>query len=166
MVRKAILLTLLSAFSFADTGFKDTIRVTETDLSPSCMAGQIKVSPGTLTCNGQTATITTGGGGGGGNVGFFLRDTSLNLWQVSINTAGALITTAASSATTGSTLRSSIVFQDSASSFWTLTVNTSGTLITTSAGSFPLNIRDILINDSTGFTWVVSVNTIGSLVTS
>jgi|GEM_PF-3140155 len=81
MVRKAILLTLLSAFSFADTGFKDTIRVTETDLSPSCMAGQIKVSPGTLTCNGQTATITTGGGGGGGAATLPLPGGATNYWN-------------------------------------------------------------------------------------
>lgn len=67
MVRKPLLLVLLlSAVGFADTGFKDTIQFTETDGSPKCMAGQVKVSPGTLTCSGQTATITTGGGSGGG----------------------------------------------------------------------------------------------------
>lgn len=64
MVRKSLFLILLSGLAFADTGYKDTIQFTETDGSPKCMAGQVKVSAGTLTCSGQTATITTGGGGG------------------------------------------------------------------------------------------------------
>lgn len=49
----------------ADTGFSNTLRVSETDNSPACTVGQIKVTAGTLTCNGQVATISTGGGSGG-----------------------------------------------------------------------------------------------------
>jgi len=68
MVPKSLfLVVLLAAVGFCDTGYKSTVRVTETDNSPSCTAGQIKFSPGTVTCSGQTATVTnTGGGGGGG----------------------------------------------------------------------------------------------------
>ena len=67
MVRRAILLVLaFCGIAKADTGFTSTIRVTETDNSPACTVGQVKVSPGSLTCNGQVATITTGGSGGGG----------------------------------------------------------------------------------------------------
>lgn len=59
MVRKSLLLIgFLSAFSFADTGFRSTIRVTETDNSPSCQAGQIKFSAGSVACAGNVATIT------------------------------------------------------------------------------------------------------------
>lgn len=67
MVRKTLLLiALFSGISWADTGFGSTIRVSETDNTPACTVGQIKVSPATLTCSGQVATITTGGSGGGG----------------------------------------------------------------------------------------------------
>lgn len=67
-MRKALLLTFALACSvWADTGFNSTIRVTETDNSPACTVNQVKVTAGTLTCNGQVATITTGGGGGGGS---------------------------------------------------------------------------------------------------
>lgn len=68
MVRKPLLLVLgLTSLVYADTGFKSTIVVKETDNAPSCVAGEVKVSPGTLTCSGQVATVTTGGGGSGGS---------------------------------------------------------------------------------------------------
>lgn len=67
-MKSAFLILFLSGWAIADTGFTNTIQVTETDNSPKCQAGQIKVSPGSLTCSGQTATITTGGGAGGGGV--------------------------------------------------------------------------------------------------
>jgi len=68
MVRRTLFLILtLAGYGFSDTGFSTTIQVTETDNSPKCQAGQLKVSAGTLTCSGQTATITTGGGGSGGS---------------------------------------------------------------------------------------------------
>lgn len=57
--------------AWADTGFYSTIRVTETDNSPACTVGQLKVSPGTLTCTGQSATVTTGGSSGG--AGYFVE---------------------------------------------------------------------------------------------
>lgn len=64
-MRKSLFLILgLIGIAMADTGFKNTLLITETDNSPKCTVGQIKVSTGTLTCNGQTATISTGGGGG------------------------------------------------------------------------------------------------------
>lgn len=61
-----LLVASLAGIINADTGFYSTIRVTETDNSPACQVGQIKVSPNTLACNGQTATITIGGGASGG----------------------------------------------------------------------------------------------------
>lgn len=76
MVRRTLLLiAALTSFCHADTGFYSTINVTETDGSPACQAGQLKVSTGTLTCSGQTATISTGGGGGGSG-GSFINNTS------------------------------------------------------------------------------------------
>ena len=53
---------LVAGISFADTGFPSSINIKETDGSPMCQAGQIQVSPGTLICTGNVATITTGGG--------------------------------------------------------------------------------------------------------
>jgi len=69
MVRKPLLLILLLAgMAYADTGMTSTIRVTETDNSPSCVVGQIKFGSGQVSCSGQTATITiTGGSGSGGS---------------------------------------------------------------------------------------------------
>lgn len=66
MVRKPLLLILaLAGFASADTGFPSTIKVTETDNSPSCVAGQIKFGAGQVSCSGQTATVTITGGSGG-----------------------------------------------------------------------------------------------------
>lgn len=65
MYKKLLLISLLAAPAFADTGFRDVIRVQEEDGSPACWAGALKVTNQTLTCNGQVATVTTGGGGGG-----------------------------------------------------------------------------------------------------
>ncbi len=81
MVLKKLLLILpISVFAWSDTGFKDTIQFTETDGSPKCMAGQVKVGAGQLTCSGQTATLTiTGGGGGGATNGTILTSTPTNV---------------------------------------------------------------------------------------
>lgn len=66
-MRRALLVILaLSGWAIADTGFYSTINIKTTDNQTMCQVGQIKVSPATLTCSGQVATITTGGGGGGG----------------------------------------------------------------------------------------------------
>lgn len=66
MVRKSLFLILaLAGFASADTGFPSTIKVTETDNSPSCVAGQIKFGAGQVSCSGQTATVTITGGSGG-----------------------------------------------------------------------------------------------------
>lgn len=63
MVRRSIFLILaLSGFVKADTGFYSTVQVTETDNSPKCQAGQLKVSAGTLSCSGNVANINTGSG--------------------------------------------------------------------------------------------------------
>lgn len=58
-----VIIFLVSA-GWADTGFKNTLQFTETDNSPQCTAGQVKVSPGTLVCNGQSVTINTANAGG------------------------------------------------------------------------------------------------------
>lgn len=69
MMRRAIFLLLaVCGVAKADTGFGSTIRVNETDNSPACTVGLISVSPGTLTCAGQKATISTGGGSGGSGI--------------------------------------------------------------------------------------------------
>lgn len=66
MVRKSLFLILaLAGFVSADTGFPSTIKVTETDNSPSCIAGQIKFGAGQVACSGQTATVTIAVGSGG-----------------------------------------------------------------------------------------------------
>lgn len=87
---------------YADTGFTSTIRVSETDNSPACTVGQIKVTTGTLTCNGQVATISTGGSGGGGSsittcgsnpTGIQLTDSASCTWCETVATAGNLVTT-------------------------------------------------------------------------
>lgn len=115
MVLKKILLMLLFVSpTFGDTGFTSTIRVSETDSSPACTVGQIKVSAGTLTCNGQVATVSTGGGGSSlpflastssntvssadlefnaSTVGPVLVDSSSCKWRTTITTAGNLVTT-------------------------------------------------------------------------
>lgn len=64
MVRRAFLLILaLAGWSYADTGFHSTVSLKTTDNATQCVAGQIKVSPGTLTCSGNVATVTTGSSG-------------------------------------------------------------------------------------------------------
>lgn len=70
MHKKLLLTLLLASVSSADTGWKDMVNVTETDNSPKCQVGQLKFSPGSVTCHGQSATITTGSGGGGGSSGY------------------------------------------------------------------------------------------------
>lgn len=66
MKRLLAFLLLTASTAFADTGYGHTIRVTEQDGSPACTIGQLKVTNGTLTCNGQSASVQTGSGGGGG----------------------------------------------------------------------------------------------------
>lgn len=112
MVRKSVFLMLaLCGVARADTGFTSSIKITETDNSPSCVVGQIKVSTGTLTCAGQTATISTGGGGGSGNyvsktgdtisgdleftlssIGPILLDSNGCTWRAGVDTSGVLTT--------------------------------------------------------------------------
>ena len=166
-MKLSTLLILLSSSAFADTGFKDLIRFREVDGSPSCMAGQVNVSAGTLTCSGNIATLVTGGGsGGGGYIGFYLKDSALNAWYITVNPTGHLVTTQVGSTTTGTLYRTSFGLKDSAGSVWLVSINTSGNLITNSGGAYSQAVNDVLINDSNNFTWIVSVNTSGNLVTS
>lgn len=67
MVRRSLLLILgLAAIAWGDTGQTSTVKLLDPNTPVSCVAGQINVSPGTLSCAGQVATLTTGGGGGSG----------------------------------------------------------------------------------------------------
>lgn len=74
MVHKSLFLVLLlGGVAWADTGYKNTIKVTETDNSPQCTAGQLVFQPGQVTCAGQKATLNITGGGGGSS--------SLAIWD-------------------------------------------------------------------------------------
>lgn len=111
MVRKPLLLILfLTVIGFADTGYKDTVQVTEVDGSPKCMAGQIKVTNGTLTCTGQTATITTGGGGGGGGSSSLAVTTGTSAGFVSVTSSPTAVIVFDSSTTRGQLTGSSTYF--------------------------------------------------------
>ncbi len=117
MFKSVLLIVLGSSLAMADTGFKDSIQFTEIDGSPKCMAGQVKVTNGTLACNGQTATITTGGGTGGLT---YVKDTSSDTissadFEFQSNSIGP-------------------VLRDSANCAWRTTVNTSGNLVTSLLG--------------------------------
>jgi hypothetical protein len=60
MVRKSVLLILgLTSFAFGDTGVTSTIKLLDRSVPVSCVVGQINVSPGSLSCSGQTATLST-----------------------------------------------------------------------------------------------------------
>ncbi len=120
--KKVLLIMVLASPSFSDTGFTSTIRVSETDSSPACTVGQIKVTAGTLTCNGQVATISTGGGSGltylhdtssdtvssadlefqSVSMGPVLVDASSCKWRTTVTTAGNLVTTLLACPTTPS----------------------------------------------------------------
>lgn len=64
-LKRTLLLCLVAVSSWAAVSSK--LNIEETDGSPSTFPYKLKVSPGTLTDNGDgTATLTTGGGGGGG----------------------------------------------------------------------------------------------------
>lgn len=68
MVYRSFLLVLaVCGIAVADTGFKDSIQFSESDGSPKCMAGQVVVNSGQLTCSGNKATLNITGGGGGGS---------------------------------------------------------------------------------------------------
>jgi hypothetical protein len=125
VLKKVLLIMLLASPGFADTGFTSTLRVSEQDSAPACTVGQIKVTNGTLTCNGQIANITTGGGGGSGltylkdtssdtvssadlefqssNMGPVLVDSDSCKWRATITTAGNLVTSLLSCPTAPST---------------------------------------------------------------
>lgn len=60
--RSFFLVLLLGCIAYADTGQTGTVKLLDSSVPRSCVAGQINVSPGTLTCAGQVATLTTGGG--------------------------------------------------------------------------------------------------------
>lgn len=87
-MRKSLLLVLgLAGIAWADTGYKGTIQVAETDGSPKCVVGQIKVTTGTLTCSGQVATIAIGGGGGGATTPKFAVNSSTAAFLTTTNSA-------------------------------------------------------------------------------
>lgn len=132
--KKVLVMLLLASAAYGDTGFTSTIRVTETDNSPACTVGQIKVSTGSLTCSGQTAIISTGGGGGSGTP----SGTSGNIqYNNSGSFGGASFFNihASSSSTTADTLwtASSVgpVLTDANGCTWRAGVSTLGTLSTT-----------------------------------
>jgi len=113
MVRKSLLLILgLAASVFADTGVTGTIKIKDSSGSPSCVVGQVNVSPGTLTCAGQTATLTTGGSGGSSSL-----ETMVNGVRVSSPTASINLI-----AGTNVTLSGSLVGGTTAA----ITINSSG----------------------------------------
>lgn len=133
--KKILLILLVSTPVFSDTGFTSTIRVSETDNSPACTVGQIKVSTGSLTCNGQVATISTGGGSGGtgtpgGSSGNIQYNNSGSLGGASFfNIHSSSTSTSADTAWTTSGVGP--VLTDSDGCTWRATVQTTGNLVTT-----------------------------------
>lgn len=100
VLKKVFLIMFLTGSAFGDTGFTSTIRVSETDNSPACTVGQIKVSTGTLTCQGQVGIIATGGSGGGSftacgsnPAGLQFTDSASCTWCTTVATTGNLVTT-------------------------------------------------------------------------
>lgn len=89
-------LLFMTAVLYADTSSKLNIKTT--DSSVSTYPYQLKVSPGTLTDNGDgTATLTTGGGGGGTScgsnpLGIQFSDSNSCTWCETVSTAGNLVT--------------------------------------------------------------------------
>jgi hypothetical protein len=63
--RKVLGLLIFASFVHADTGFSNTVSVTEVDGSPTCQAGQLKFNNGQVTCQGSIAKISVSGGPGG-----------------------------------------------------------------------------------------------------
>ena len=172
MVFKPLLLTLLLAgISWADTGFTSTIRIGETDNSPSCVVGMIQVSTGSLTCHGQVATLTTSGGGGtstnGGSFPAFILTDSLSArWSVTVDTLGHLVTNKLTSGPTGALVLNTVVLADASGIFWTVTINTVGDLITNVNGVHTNSFNLIPLVDSSGVTWITTAMTTGDLITN
>ena len=132
MVRRALLLIFgLVGLARADTGYASTIRVTETDNSPACTIGQLKVSAGSLTCAGQTATVVTGGGGGGGSSALGVTTGTTAGWTTMISSpTGAIVADQS---------QFSVGLQGGTTAFLTIaysSTNVTGNYTTTSTDSF------------------------------
>jgi hypothetical protein len=178
MVRKSLFLILgLCGIARADTGFTSTIKVTEADNAPSCIAGQLKFSNGTVTCSGQTATITNTGGSGGASTLQITRSgveitsptASINFYSGDFlaNAIGTTAQIALNPATTDfihaqSTLQSGATFYVSSGTALNMNVAnniTFGQGSTAGANSYQLVFRDVgtilgamgMTNDSSGF---------------
>lgn len=148
MFKKLLLILAVCGIARADTGFKNTIQFTETDNSPKCQAGQVKVSPGTLTCNGQTATITTGGGSG---------STVLTSSAVAFGSSTNTVTGDASTFSWDNTNKALTVVGSQTIS--TITVNTNESIGTAPNQEYTLNIQSV--GSSAGFSFGINelVNT-------
>lgn len=119
MVRREIFLILFCmGFARADTGYPSTVSVTESDNSPACTVGQLKFSNGTVTCSGQTATITNTGGGGGSG-GYALQPATVTIQAaqgisisstIVVSTPTAVITTTTTITSTMSYIEASCAF--------------------------------------------------------
>ena len=106
MLKKVLLIMALASPAMADTGFTSTIKLLDKNTPVSCVAGQINVSQGTLSCSGQVATLTTGGGSnvtlcGTGNNGIQFIDTASCKWCQTVNTSGSIVTALISCPATG-----------------------------------------------------------------
>lgn len=149
MVRKSLLLILaLAGFASADTGFPSTIKVTETDNSPSCIAGQIKFGAGQVSCSGQTATVTITGGGGG--VGGTINQAN----QYSVGYYSGVSTTIISGLAPGTSGQVLTTGGASVSPFWSTV--TSGSGMSPNA-TYYIQVRDTL---QSGATFYVSSGTV------
>ena len=152
MVRKSLLLILaLAGFASADTGFPSTIKVTETDNSPSCIAGQIKFGAGQVSCSGQTATVTITGGGGG--VGGTINQAN----QYSVGYYSGVSTTIISGLAPGTSGQVLTTGGASVSPFWSTV--TSGSGMSPNA-TYYIQVRDTL---QSGATFYVSSGTVNNL---
>lgn len=97
--------------------------------------------------------------------GFALRDSSGQLWQVSVLITGNLNTSLVSSVSSGYLRFNQLVLVDSAGSYWTITVSTVGSLTTTAGGSYATSIDKFFLTDTNGITWILTVTVGGALET-
>lgn len=114
----------------------------------------------------QTTAFTGGGGGAGGSyAAIVLIDSNSVSWNVTVSSAGNLVTTKGSFSS-GSYKGNNTILQDVSGNFWSITISFAGNLITSSGGTLPKSFRQIPLLDSNNLTWLLTVSNSGNLITS
>jgi len=140
------------------------LQVSTQDGTLRTFPNNLKVTNGTLINNNDGSVNLNVAGTA--YQGFVLTDSNNNLWNVTVDISGRLVSSGTLSIFSGYLHPNRIVLKDNLGAYQTVSIDLTGHLITTAGGSYDSAIPLLILSDPNSVSWIVSVDNIGHLITN